>query len=469
MKEKNNVMETLLEQIDTHQPKVGDVVEATVLKVDKTTIYLDLKAQTEGKMHINEYSNDPKIESFKGLVKKGERIKAVVHKISDDPALILLSRKPLLVAKDQNEIVELCQNQKLVKGKIKQFNKGGALVQYKGYEIFIPFANLDFEIAQNQEQSIGLEIEFYIQEANFMRRLPKIIGTRRPIYEAEREAKNKEQAENEENEIMGIKEGDILDGEIVAVKQYIAIVKFNYVTGLLRISQISHNRITSVEDVLKVGDKVKVKVMKKQDRKLDLSMKALIPTPYDQFKKDHKKGDTIKGKIIQKMPYGFFLQIGESLRGLLHVSEFAWDPKDTFGTQSKIGDEVEIKLIDLVDEKGQVVLSRKALFDNPWKNVELKKGQNVELIIESFESDRVIVSSCGVTAYVRNDEMDTQDEPSKVYQVGEKLNAKVKYVNKFSWILELSVKRYNDEKLEQELLDATKAELERSKKATTKK
>lgn len=468
MKEKNSVMKDILEQIDTHQPKVGDVVEAVVLKVEDTTIYLDLKAQTEGKMHINEYSNDPDLASFKGLVKKGERIKAVVHKISDDPTLILLSRRPLLHAKEQNELVEICQNQKLIKGKIKLFNKGGAIVKYKGFEVFIPYTNLDFEISNEKEKHLGEELEFYIQEANFEKRRPKIIGTRRPIFEAEREIREREMQENEENELQTIQKGDILDGEVVMVKQYIALIKFEYVTGLLRISQISHDLIKSVEDHLKVGDKVKVKVLEKNGRKLDLSIKALLPSPFEQFKEKYQVGSTVKGKIIQKLPYGFFIEVFHNVRGLLHISEFAWNPKDNFGTQAKIGDDVDVKILDIKDDKKQIVLSRKALFDNPWENIQLKKGDNVEMIIDSFEKDRVIISSCGVKGYVRNDEMDTKDEPEKVYQVGEKLMAQVKYVNNFSWILELSVKRYNDEKLDEELLEATKEELERSKKANKK-
>ena len=150
--------------------------------------------------------------------------------------------------------------------------------------------------------------------------------------------------------------------------------------------------------------------------------------------------------------------------GLLHRNEFSWDPKDTFKNQAKIGDEVLVKVCEIKDDKEQIVLSRKALIDNPWENIKFEKNDNVEAVIDSFLDDRVIVYVGNIKAYILNIEMDCKDAPSKVYQKGEKIMAKVKYINTYSWILELSQKRYADEILEKELQESVEKELAKNKK-----
>ncbi len=466
MNDKNNVMEQFLAEFDKNQINVGDTVEAVVDKVEDTTIYLDLNgyAQTEGRMHLNEYTNNQDIKTFKGLVRKGQKITAVVQKVQDDPALILLSTRPLNKAKEQKEITELCEKQTKISGVIKSFNKGGALVAYKSYEIFIPFNNLDFNITKNQNEYLNKEIEFIIQEANFMRKMPKLVGTRRPIYEAEKKQKQEEYQKLREDEINKISEGDILSGVVVDVKEHAALVKFETITGLLRLSQVSHIRINKITDRINLDDKVRVKVLKKDGFKLDLSIKALEETPFEIFKKDVKQGDKITGVIAQKLPFGFFVKLREGLVGLLHRNEFSWDPKDTFKNQAKIGDEVLVKVCEIKDDKEQIVLSRKALIDNPWENIKFEKNDNVEAVIDSFLDDRVIVYVGNIKAYILNIEMDCKDAPSKVYQKGEKIMAKVKYINTHSWILELSQKRYTDEILEKELQESVEKELAKNKK-----
>ncbi len=466
MNDKNNVMEQFLAEFDNNQIHVGDTVEAVVAKVEDTTIYLDLNgyAQTEGRMHLNEYTKDPEIKSFKGLVRKGQKITAVVQKVQDEPALILLSTRPLNKAKEQKELTDLCERQEKVVGVIKSFNKGGALVLYKSYEIFIPFNNLDFNISKNQEEYLNKEIEFIIQEANFMRRMPKFLGTRRPIYEAEKQKKQEEYQSAREAEISKINEGDVLEGVIVDVKEHAALVKFETITGLLRLSQVSHIRINKITDRINLNDKVKVKVLKKDGFKLDLSIKALEKTPFELFKSEVKQGDKISGVIAQKLPFGFFIKLREGLVGLLHRNEFSWDPKDTFKNQAKIGDEVLVKVCEIKDDKEQIVLSRKALIDNPWENIKFERNDNVEAVIDSFLDDRVVVFVGNIKAYILNSEMDCKEAPSKVFQKDEKIMTKVKYINTHSWILELSQKRYADEILEKELQESVEKELAKNKK-----
>lgn len=431
--------------------KRGDYVEATVVDVKEDRILLDLNMPSEGIMYIDNYTNDPKVTTFKNRVRKGDRIQAVVKKVTED-GQVFLSRIPLLNEKMQAEIVSLCEKQKIVTVTLKEHNKGGFVGFLEGVEVFIPYSNLDYEIVQNKDEWIGKDIECYIQEANFLKSRPKVIATRRPIFEEERRVKLEESKRLAQEELDSIKTGDVLDGTIVALKPYGAIVKFTNLVGILRLSQISHHRINNINDVLSLNQVVKVKVLKKESNTLDLSMKALQLTPFQEFIKAHRVGDEIKGKIVQKMPFGFFLEVAQDLRALLHRTEFVWDPKDTFATQAKIGDEVSVKIIKIEADKEQISISRKALIDNPWANVNLQKDDNVEAIIEDFQADKVIISACGVQGFIKNEEMDLKKgKPADIFTKGEKVMAKVKYVNKNFWQLELSLKRYNYEALEKDI------------------
>lgn len=444
--------------------KRGDCVKAQVIKVESDTLWFNLNAQTEGRMHLDNYTNDQTITSFKGLVKAGDFIEAVILKVQDEPAMILLSRLPLLKEKSQEQIINACREQTPVEVLIKDFNKGGFVGSYAGIEVFIPYSNLDYEYTQNKEEYKGKQITCLISDVTFGQRA-KVIATRRPIFEKERQDKIENERALAEAEYLRVNAGDILEGEVVNIKPYGATIKFEHLRGILRISQISHHRIDDINNALKLNQVVKVKVIKKENNRLDLSMKALQETPFAEFIKNHQVGDTLTGTINQKMNFGFFIEVSKSVKGLLHRSEFSWDPKDNFGFQAKIGEEVEVKIVGIEPEKEQISLSRKALIDNPWANVDCEKGANVEATIEVFEDDKVIISALGVNGYIRNDEMDLKKgKPEQFYQVGEKIKAKVKYVNKNAWILELSVKRYNAEALERDLEKANSLESKPSKK-----
>ena len=449
--------------------KRGDYIEASVVDVKEDRILLDLNMASEGVMYIDNYTNDPRITSFKGRVRKGDRIEAVVKKITEDQQ-VFLSRLPILNEKMQAEIVSLCEKQKIVKVLLKEHNKGGFVGVFSGVEVFFPYSNLDYEIVQNKDEWVGKEVDCYIQEANFIKSRPKVIATRRPIFEEERRVKHEEEKRLAQEELDTIKTGDILEGTITSIKPYGAFVKFNNLVGIIRLSQISHHRVNDINDVLHVDDKVRVKVLKKEGSSVDVSIKALQLTPFQEFIKVHHVGDEIKGKIVQKMPFGYFVEVAKDLRALLHRFEFVWDPKDNFATQSKIGDEVSVKIIKIEVDKEQIAISRKALIDNPWANVNLKKDDNVECIIEEFAPDKVFVSACGVQGFIKNEEMDLKKgKPVDIFTKGEKVMAKVKYVNKNFWQLELSLKRYNFEALQQDIQNAEAEEASQVKKTKSNK
>jgi len=139
----------------------GSIVEGTVIKVESNTIYLDIQAQTEGKIHLDNYDK-PAPDTFEGLVQVGQKVKARVQKITDDPAQILLSRLPLLVEEKFEKIQALAQSGETVKAKVKQVLEKGLVFNYLENEVFLPYSLLDFDLVKNKEELKGKTLEIHI-------------------------------------------------------------------------------------------------------------------------------------------------------------------------------------------------------------------------------------------------------------------------------------------------------------------
>jgi len=227
------------------------------------------------------------------------------------------------------------------------------------------------------------------------------------------------------------------------IEPHAATIRFNFVVGLLRISQVSHFRIEKIEDALTLGQEVEVKVIKKEGNRLDLSMKALQKTPYEMFYQNHKVGDTVTGTVFQKLPFGIIVEVAKDVRGLLHKNEFSWNPNDNFEAYVKIGEELTLAIIQLDAKKERIALSKKALEDNPWKNVSIKRGDVVSAKVTAVSKEGVKVEVQGVEGDIQASELAVEkiNKPEDYFAVGDEVNAVVTEVNRDSWSLKLSIRR----------------------------
>jgi small subunit ribosomal protein S1 len=173
-------------------------------------------------------------------------------------------------------------------------------------------------------------------------------------------------------------------------------------------------------------------------------MKALIPTPIETFVANNKIGDTVVGEVVQKLPFGIILELDEKVRGLLHRSEFSWNPDDNFQSYVKIGDKVETKITSLDAAKNKISLSRRLLLDNPWENVSFERGELVEAKVLEVNADGLVVLAKGVNGIIPINELSKErvDDPAKLFAVDDKVKAIVTTVNPKNWYLRLSIKAY---------------------------
>lgn len=434
--------------MDINVLKVGDIIEGKVIRVTDNTIFLDVKYFTEARMHIDNY--DPKLTSFKGIVKVGDLVKGKIQKIQiDEPALILMSRLPIIRLESFDKLVDAVESKEVVKAKVKSVVQKGVVLDYSGYEIFIPFTLLDFELINKKDQLKGTWLEVNIIEAKRRGRYTRIVGSRKEIFERKRQQEHEDKLKQRAEELENINTGDVLTGTVIKIEKHAANIKFGNVVGMLRISQISHNRIDELADVLTVDQEVEVKVIKKEGNRLDLSMKALIPTPFENFIKNHAVGDEVTGKVFQKLPFGLLVEVEEGVRGLLHKNEYSWNPADNLDSVVNIGDEITLKILKIEKKGEKISLSKKALDDNPWKNVTLKRGDITSAKILTVDKNFLEVEAQGVVGFIRlNDALPENSGSLDAYfSVGDEIKeALVIEANPKTWSLKLSIIKLQQQK-----------------------
>jgi small subunit ribosomal protein S1 len=421
--------------------KIGQIVEGTVIKVEENTIYLDIRDRTEGKIHLDNYDK-PAPETFIGFVKIGQKVRAKIQKITDEPAQILLSRLPILLEEKFEQIQELVKSGEYVQAKVRQVIDKGLILMYNQNEIFLPFSLLDFDLAKDKESLKGKTLEVQIVEATQKGRSRRIVASRKAIFERERQKAYEDRQQSRQDELDSINTGDVVTGIVDRIEAHAATVKFNHVVGLLRISQVSHHRIDKIEDALKQGQEVTVKVIKKEGNRLDLSIKALQKTPYELFYENNKVGSKVTGTVVQKLPFGMIIEIEQDVRGLLHKNEYSWNPNDNFDAYVKIGDKLTLSIIQLEPKKERIALSKRALEDNPWKNVSIKRGDVVKAKVLHVDKEGLKVEVQGVEGTIAANELSNEKigRPEDYFAKGDLVEALVIEASKEQWSLKLSIR-----------------------------
>ncbi len=421
----------------------GQIVKGEVVSVEDDVCYLDLHEFTEGQIYLEYFTLDKTQTSLKNLVSVGDEIEVEITGIEegDLSGRILCSRLRLLRNQKFQDLVTLFENKTPITvtvTKVLKDNKG-YMVDYDGLEILMPRSQSPRNV------NVKDSVEGILIEVNPSRR--------RAVFSYKTYQESVEE-ENKQAELASIKEGDVLEGEVVKILPFACFIKFNYIQGMLRLSEVSHLYIDKIEDELKVGDKVQVKVLAIKNNKLVLSRKVLLPTPYEEYVKGHKVGEVVKAKVVNKLPYGILLELAPNVRGLLHQSEYSWNPNDNYQSYVKLEDEIEVVISNIDIEKQKISLSRKAMLDNPWSRVKAKVGDVCDCKIEEINEYGLKVSTLGVDGFIPNNAILDKDIKGKVsdyYAVGDEVKAVIFDIKPKEWVLRLSIRRYKELEEHQEL------------------
>ena len=261
-------------------PSVNDVIEGEVVRVTNQEVTVDIHGATEGTIYLSELTLD-KVDSAKEVIKVGDKIKAMIKKVDDEQ--ILLSRRALLEYQRFQDLKVAFEKGETLEAKVERAVKGGLIVNI-GMEAFLPANMIDVTYVSDLEQYVGQTVSVRIVEFNA--RNKKIKVSRKIVVAEQLKAQR-------EDQFSTLTVGEVVEGTVVRIEKYGAFVRFGALEGLVHISEISHLPVEKVEDVLAVNQAVTAKVIKIEGTKLQLSIKAILPTPFEQFVSAHQVGDIV--------------------------------------------------------------------------------------------------------------------------------------------------------------------------------
>lgn len=346
-------MSEVLSMANFDLPAVNDVIEGEVVRVTNQEVTVDIHGATEGTIYLNELTLD-KVDSAKDVVKIGDNIKAMIKKVDDEQ--ILLSRRALLEYERFQELKTAFEKGETLVAKVERVVKGGLIVNI-GLEAFLPANMIDVKYVSDLNQYVSQEIPVRIVEFNARNR--KIKVSRKMVIAEQLKA-----ARDEQFSTLAL--GEIVEGEVVRIEKYGAFVRFGSLEGLVHISEISHLPVANVEDALTVGQKVSAKVIKIDGTKLQLSIKATLMTPFEQFASTHQVGDVLDGQVVRLMDFGAFVEVAAGVEGLVHLSELSWDHKAKLDEVVSEGQTVRVRILSMDNKNHRLALSIKQVEQDPW-------------------------------------------------------------------------------------------------------
>jgi small subunit ribosomal protein S1 len=417
--------------------KVGDIVAGTVLQVTRDQATIDIGYAFEGTIY-KDHLTTRKIASCEDVLKVGDVITVKVTKISegDQTNVLLLSRLDLEKKEALDKFrAELAVGNDVL-AKVKKSVNGGLLLDYHGIELFLPESLVDLNNAP-KDTLVNTDQTIRVIEIRNERGKDKFIVSRKQVQYDELKKKEKE-------EMAAFKVGDVVTGKIERIVEFGAFVRIGGMTeGLIHISEISYYHVAKVEDSLKVGDEVTVKIIKIAGKKISLSMKALEEKPWDRFFKAHKVGDKVIGTVVKKMQFGMIVELDKEIRGLLNRFDYSWNPSENLAGAVAVGAQLEVQITSIDNEKQQFTVSKKHLEYNPWSDVKIRVGENVSATVKTVQEKGAIVEVNGIEAYLPISELaeDRVEKASDKVKVGEVLTVEVIQVFPKEWKMTVSLKR----------------------------
>ncbi|HEX1283001.1 TPA: 30S ribosomal protein S1 [Streptococcus pneumoniae] len=365
-----NEFEDLLNSVS--QVETGDVVSAEVLTVDATQANVAISGTgVEGVLTLRELTNDRDVD-INDFVKVGEVLDVLVLRQvvgkDTDTVTYLVSKKRLEARKAWDKLVGREEEVVTVKG--TRAVKGGLSVEFEGVRGFIPASMLDTRFVRNAERFVGQEFDTKIKEVNAKEN--RFILSRREVVEAATAAARAE--------VFGkLAVGDVVTGKVARITSFGAFVDLGGVDGLVHLTELSHERNVSPKSVVTVGEEIEVKILdlNEEEGRVSLSLKATVPGPWDGVEQKLAKGDVVEGTVKRLTDFGAFVEVLPGIDGLVHVSQISHKRIENPKEALKVGQEVQVKVLEVNADAERVSLSIKALEERPAQEEGQKEEKRV--------------------------------------------------------------------------------------------
>ena len=339
--------------------KDKDVTEGTVISMNKREVVVNIGYKSDGIISMSEFRYNPDL-------KVGDTVEVYIENQEDKKGQLLLSHKKARAARSWDRVNLALESGEIVKGYIKCRTKGGMIVDVFGIEAFLPGSQIDIKPIRDYDVFVGKTMEFKVVKINQEYR--NVVVSHKALIEAELEQQKKEI-------ISKLEKGQVLEGVVKNITSYGVFVDLGGVDGLIHITDLSWGRVTHPDEIVKLDEKINVVILDFDDEKkrIALGLKQLTPHPWDALDPNLKVGDKVKGKVVVMADYGAFIEIAPGVEGLIHVSEMSWSQHLRSAQDfMKVGDEVEAVILTLSREERKMSLGIKQLKPDPWETVETK-------------------------------------------------------------------------------------------------
>ena len=417
--------------------QVGEVVEGTVIGLNKREVVVNIGYKSEGIIPIGEFRYNPELAV-------GEKVEVYVESAEDKKGQLLLSHKKARQLRSWDRVNEALEKDEVIKGYIKCRTKGGMIVDVFGIEAFLPGSQIDVKPIRDYDIYVDKTMEFKVVKIN--QEFRNVVVSHKALIEAELEAQKKE--------IMSkLEKGQILEGTVKNITSYGVFIDLGGVDGLIHITDLSWGRVNHPEEIVHLDEKLNVVILDFDEAKkrIALGLKQLSPHPWDALDTELKVGDKVKGKVVVMADYGAFIEIAPGVEGLIHVSEMSWSQHLRSAQEfMKVGDEVEAVILTLDREERKMSLGIKQLTPDPWADIEKKYavGSRHTAKVRNFTNFGVFVEiEEGIDGLIHISDLSWTKKikhPAEFTQIGAEIEVVVLEIDKDNRRLSLGHKQLED-------------------------
>ncbi len=414
----------------------GQILKGKIAELTKDFVVVDVGLKSEGLVPIGEFPDSSEIYL-------GAEVEVYLDQAEGENGQIVLSRDKARRQRQWEYIVNYCNEGSMVKGKVIRKVKGGLMVDI-GMEAFLPGSQIDNKRIKNLDEFVGQTYDFKILKINTDRK--NIVVSRRELLEEERISRKAELLEN-------IHQGETRKGIVKNITDFGVFLDLDGIDGLLHITDMTWKRIKHPSEIVALGQELEVIILHvdKDKGRVALGMKQKESNPWEEIENRYPPGTRVKGKIVNLVPYGAFIEIEPGIEGLIHVSEMSWvknvtDPNEVV----QKGDEVEAIVLAVQKEEGKISLGIKQTEKNPWDDVEKKYpiGSNVTTEIRNLTNYGAFVElEPGIDGLIHISDLSwikKVSHPSEILKKGDKVDAVILSVDKESKKITLGVKQLSN-------------------------
>jgi len=426
-------MEEAMKQTGKLPFAAGSIVKGTIIEVGSKEVLVDIGYKSEGVISGGEF------EDIK-LVKVGDQIDVLIEKLEDKEGMVVLSKEKAEFKQNWERILTICNEGGTIAGKVKAIVKGGLIVNI-GVEAFLPASQIDVLTPKNLAQYVGNTYQFKVVKINQERQ--NIVLSRRELIEQER-------TERRQKLLSEMTPGDIRKGTVKNITDFGAFIDLNGIDGLLHITDMSWGRVGHPSEILKVGQDIDVVVLdiNREKERVSLGLKQKLANPWDSIEAKYPVGAKVKGRVVNLVPYGAFVELEPGVEGLVHVTELSWTkrvakPSDML----KPDQEIEAVVLGINREEQKISLGLRQLEANPWDKAMEKypAGTHVKGKIRNLTSYGAFIElEEGLDGMIHVSDMSWTrkiNHPSEVLKKGDDVEAIVLEVDKTNQRIAVGMKQ----------------------------